>query len=115
MMARARAAMISEGQTGDGLESVLYGMGINSETDALTMRNNAARQAWGYRNQSVAALYEGEVAAARASSEQWGDLLKGAGQIAAIGAGAMGKSPANGMDVYDESSGFNLTRGTMGG
>jgi hypothetical protein len=78
MMARAKVAMISKGVAGEGVGDVLKGMALNAETDAETVRNNAAREAWGYRNQAVSAAYDGEAATARADQVMISSILGGA-------------------------------------
>jgi hypothetical protein len=95
-MDKARAAMLAQGMdaSGAGLNDLLVGMGINIETDALTTRNNAARQAWGYRNQADTSRFEGEAAAYRAEQEMYGSLLTGAGQATSIYAGT--RKPSTG-------------------
>jgi hypothetical protein len=82
MMARAKVAMISKGVAGEGVGDVLKGMAINAETDAETVRNNAAREAWGYRNQAVSAAYDGEAATARADQVMISSILGGASTAA---------------------------------
>jgi hypothetical protein len=79
-MARAKVAMIAKGAAGEGISDVLKGMSINAETDAETVRNNAAREAWGYRNQAATSLYEGAVAEDRANQAMLSSILGGAGQ-----------------------------------
>lgn len=82
---KARAAMVAQGMDpeGAGLMDLLTGIGLNAETDALTETNNAARQAWGYRNQATASRFEGEAAGARAKQDMYGSILTGAGQALA--------------------------------
>lgn len=84
-MAKARATMLAGGMdpTSAGLLDTLEGMAINIETDAETARNNAARQAWGLRNQMTTSIYEGTSAADRARAEGTADLLSGLGTAAA--------------------------------
>lgn len=55
-----------------------------SDLDILTLRNNAAREAWGYRLQAMQASEEGRMASLRAQNEQVGTLLGGAGQMASL-------------------------------
>ncbi len=83
-MAKAKATMLAQGQhaEGAGLQDLLLGMALNIETDAETVRNNAAREAWGLRNQADTARFEGAVAAKRAEQEMLGSLLGGAGGAA---------------------------------
>lgn len=48
--------------------------------DALTIRNNAAREAWGYRVQGVNYKAQGELAAAQGTNQAMGTLLTGGSQ-----------------------------------
>lgn len=94
-MARAKANFLAQGQDpgGAGLASLLEGMAINIETDAETVRNNAARQAWGYRNQADTSIFEGEVASQRATQEMFGSILSGVGKSASVIGGLGGAKP----------------------
>jgi hypothetical protein len=82
-IAKAKASMLAQGidPASAGLKDLVTGMAETGETEAQITRNNAARQAWGYRNQASTALYEGSVAASRADSEAVGAGLSGAGSI----------------------------------
>jgi hypothetical protein len=57
--------------------------------DELTIRNNAAREAWGYKVQGIQQRREGDVAAITGDmtasglrAQSWSDLLSGAAQTA---------------------------------
>lgn len=99
---KARASMLAQGMdpSGAGLESLLTGMGINVEADALTTENNAARQAWGLRNQADTSRYEGEAAAYQAEMSMYGSLLGGAGQALSVYAGSRkpAGAPTDGLE-----------------
>lgn len=53
--------------------------GALSELDALTARNNAAREAWGIREGGVTAAWEGKQRKRSATAASFGTLLGGAG------------------------------------
>lgn len=72
-----------------------YGSALNiledtdymGEQDALTVRNNAAKEAWAYRNQAAGALSDSSMLQSRANAESPGlagfsSLLTGAGLVA---------------------------------
>lgn len=86
-MGRQRASMgasgveVSSGSFGD----VLQQSAAMGERDALTIRNNAMRAAWGYRTQSAAEQFEGEARARAYEGRAVGSLLSGAGDVYAIG------------------------------
>jgi len=48
------------------------------EEDITTIRNNASRQAWGYRNQASEAARIGGIQAGNQNAAAWGSLLTGA-------------------------------------
>jgi hypothetical protein len=52
-----------------------------TDLDILTLRNNAAREAWGYKLQADAASAEGRLAALRTENEVAGTLLGGSGKL----------------------------------
>jgi len=57
------------------------------EQDALTVRNNAAKEAWAYRNQAAGALSDSSMLQSRANAESPGmagfsSLLTSAGSVA---------------------------------
>ncbi len=54
-----------------------------SETDAAIIRNNAAREAWGYRVEATRATEEGRLAGERGRYQAAGTLLGGAGDFVA--------------------------------
>lgn len=105
-MARAKATMLAQGIYGDseGVKDLLEGMATNIALDAETIRNNAARQAWGLRNQADTSRFEGEAAAHRAEQEAIGTGLSGIAQVASIASASYGK-PKPGK------SGLNTTVG----
>jgi len=61
------------------------------ELDELTIRNNAAREAWGfkveaanYRNQAILGKYAAKNQAQGLRNESWGTLLSGAASVASM-------------------------------
>ena len=56
-----------------------------SELDALTIKNNAARQAWGLRQQATEMVRQGEAAQTASRWSAAGQILGGGGQIAGFG------------------------------
>lgn len=89
MFGTQRAGLAANGvDLGSGsANEVLATTSMMGERDALTIRDNAARQAWAYRNQ--AASYGAEASAAQASADAInpftsaaGSLLTGAGSVA---------------------------------
>jgi hypothetical protein len=105
-MSKARATMLAGGMdaASAGLLDMMEGMAINIETDAETARNNAARQAWGLRNQMTTSIYEGQAAADRLRAQGTGDLLTGVGRaVDAYGRSRSGSS----NNSSDSSSGMD--------
>jgi len=86
-MGSQRAAMgasgveVASGSFGD----VLQQSAAMGERDALTIRNNAMRAAWGYRTQSAAEQFEGEARARVYEGQAVGSLLTGSGNVYAHG------------------------------
>lgn len=64
------------------------------EQDALTIRANAARQAWGYRAQGVNAINQAAVDSAAARNSGIGTLLTTAGSLAGTAYGYKSTAPA---------------------
>lgn len=52
------------------------------EIDALTIRNNAALEAWGYKQSALNSRIQGQMAYAKGISDSVGTILGGAGKIA---------------------------------
>lgn len=89
MFGTQRAALGANGvDLGSGsANEVLATTGLMGERDALTIRDNAARQAWAYRNQATG--YLSEAATARSAADAinptlsaGGSLLTGVGTVA---------------------------------
>ncbi|CAB4144425.1 hypothetical protein UFOVP456_41 [uncultured Caudovirales phage] len=86
-MGSQRAAMgasgveVASGSFGD----VLVQSAQMGERDALTIRNNAMRAAWGYRTQGEAQQFEGEARARAYQGQAVGSLLTGGGNVYARG------------------------------
>lgn len=83
------------------------------EADALTIRSNAARQAWGYQvegqnYQGSAAMYDATAKAEKPWAAAATSLLSSAGQFAASGSG---KSSSTFSGTTSASSAMNTTRG----
>lgn len=88
-----RAAGAAQGvdvDSGSMLDVQLEAVGVG-ELDALTIRNNAAREAWGYkvqaadlRNRGKLAQYAGRTQASTLRNASWGTLLTGASEIGQI-------------------------------
>lgn len=56
------------------------------EIDALTVRNNAALEAWGYKQSALNSSIQGQMAYAQGISNAIGTILGGAGQMASASA-----------------------------
>lgn len=63
------------------------------ELDAQTIRNNAAREAWGYQVQGVQAENAGKLQQYQARMSALGSILGGAGKVAAMYAPTGGANP----------------------
>jgi len=72
---------VASGSFGD----VLVQSAQMGERDALTIRNNAMRAAWGYRTQGEAQQFEGEARARAYQGQAVGSLLTGGGNVYARG------------------------------
>ncbi len=101
MLGRQRAALAANNvdmSTGTPLE-LLGDTAAIGEQDALTIRANAAREAWGYRAQGVNYKNEGAMAKAAAKNQNRATILTAAGSIAQQGYGLTGgfksTAPAN--------------------
>jgi hypothetical protein len=84
-----RAVMAARGlDLGEGSPlDILTGTDILGEQDALTIRTNAAREAWGYRTQgasygATAGMYDATANNTTAAYGVASSLLSGAGQVA---------------------------------
>lgn len=74
----AQGIEVNEGTAADIQDDTAY----FGELDALTIRNNAALEAWGYRTQRVNHQMSGEMAMARGRNNAYGTLLTTGGQAA---------------------------------
>lgn len=77
-----RANLAAQGidiETGSALD-VQTGTAALGEDDALMIRTNAAREAWGYRAQASNYRFGGEVARTTAKQQAVGTLLTGGGK-----------------------------------
>ncbi len=79
----ALAAQGIEVDSGTALELQEETAGLG-ELDALTIRNNAAREAWGYRVQAQDATYRGEIALQNSKMQANATLLEGASRIGSM-------------------------------
>ncbi len=89
----SRAALAAQGvdvSSGSAADVQASEAGVG-EMDALTIRNNAAREAWGYkvgaineRQQGTLAAAEGDMAASGYRAQSWSALLGGAAQTYGI-------------------------------
>lgn len=70
------------------------------EQDALTIRANAAREAWGYRTQAVDYKNQGRVARAQGKNAQTGTILSTAGNMLSMAGGGMGGGGGGGGGSY---------------
>lgn len=59
------------------------------EVDALTVRNNAALEAWGYKQSALNSQLQGQAAYAQGVSNAMGTILGGAGKFAGMRADEM--------------------------
>ena len=69
------------------------------EIDALTVRNNAALEAWGYKQTALNSVIQGKMAYAQGVSNSIGTILGGGGQMMAMsvqGGGSSGGSGSSG-------------------
>lgn len=82
-----RASMGASGVLADtgSFGDVLAQTASMGERDALTIRNNAMRAAWGYRTQGEAEQFEGEARARAYEGRAVGSLLSGAGNVYELG------------------------------
>lgn len=84
---RQRAAMGASGVMADSgsFGDVLVQSAEMGERDALTIRNNAMRAAWGYETQGAAEEFEGRARSRAYQGQALGSVLTGAGNIYAHG------------------------------
>jgi hypothetical protein len=97
MLAKQRTAMAANNvdmSTGTPLE-LLGDTAAIGEQDALTIRANAAREAWGYRSQGVNYKNHGAAGVAAAKNQGRATLLTTAGNMAQQGYGFAGSRGAN--------------------
>lgn len=64
------------------------------EIDAITVRNNAALEVWGYKQSAINSRIQGQMAYAQGISNAMGSLLQGGANIAAMNMRAGGGAPA---------------------
>lgn len=85
LMGRQRAAIGSSGieASGSALD-ILADTARTGELDALTIRNNAAREAWGYRVQAVNSRAQGKIDKFSSRVGALGTLLTGGAQAYGI-------------------------------
>lgn len=113
-----RAASAAQGieiDSGSALDVQLESVGIG-ELDALTIRNNAAREAWGYkveaadlRNRGKMAQFAGKTAAASYRNASWSTLLTGASELAYMGANMPSKTKSStNYDTQSKSVGAQI-------
>lgn len=90
MISRAKVVAAANGLdlSSEGFADTVGGIAQGAATDVETIKNNAARQAWGLRNQGDASLYEGQIASSRARGQQVESILGGVGSAASLGAQA---------------------------
>ncbi len=79
---RARTEIARSGLDIGSATDVLEDARMYSELDALTARNNARREAWGYKVQGVSARAQGQLDEMRGTYGAVGSLLTGAGSAA---------------------------------
>lgn len=84
--AAAGGADVSKGSVRDALESTR----VLSELDAIMSINNAAREAWGYKRQSLALEEQAKEARTFGTRRMWGSILGGLGSAGGFVAGRMG-------------------------
>lgn len=92
MLARQRVSIAANNldmSTGTPLE-LLGDTASIGEQDALAIRANAAREAWGYRTQAVNARNQGAMTVANAKAQNKGTILTGLGSLAKQGYGLSG-------------------------
>lgn len=58
---------------------------LMAELDAATAKNNAMREAWGYRTEARQMDEQAEFIGRRAQQRQWSTILGGAGQLIGMG------------------------------
>jgi len=114
------AAMGLEVDSGSAAD-LAYDTGSMSERDALTIRNNAVREAWGYNQQARFVRYEGRLAKRAGWQAGWSSAV--GGTLSAIfsmpggsstpsgpqGGGSSASGSAGGMSAY--STGRTKTYG----
>jgi len=84
---RARLAASGVALTEGSALNILDDTDYMGEQDALTVRNNAAKEAWAYRNQAAGLSTDALMLQSRADAESpgasaFGSFLTGAGQVA---------------------------------
>lgn len=107
MLARQRVALAANNvdmSTGTPLE-LLGDTAAIGEQDALTIRANAAREAWGYRAQGVNYKNEGAMAKAAAKNQNKATILTSAGSMFNQAKGLAGSMPS-GLTTAPASGGF---------
>lgn len=85
-----------DGTVGSPLEA-MRAYRRKADLEVLTLRNNAAREAWGLRRQAQLASMEGKAAELRANNETAGTLLGGTGQLLSSGAKLYASYNAGGL------------------
>lgn len=88
----AQGVQVSEGSVAETEASIAY-MG---EKDAVRIRNNAAREAWGYRVQAWNAKTQAKLARAEGRSQALGTVLGSAGSYYNMKGGSTSKSGSYG-------------------
>jgi len=69
------------------------------ELDALTIRSNAAKGAWGYDQEAASSRYQGDMAAQAGYMSAAGTILQGAGQAWKMGSSSGGSGMAR-LNAY---------------
>jgi hypothetical protein len=97
LQGKQRASMAAQGISLDSgsAQDILQETGEMGVEDAMTIKNNAYREAWGLRSQASNARSEGRMTRMGAKYEARSTLLTGGLQAAAYGAEAYGKYKEN--------------------
>lgn len=75
-----------------------------TELDARTIENNAAREAWGYRNHGLNYQTQAAMAAQRAANQRTATILGGTGNL--LNAGSQLFTSESGLGGYGGESGY---------
>lgn len=87
LVSRQRSALAGAGAVVDvgSAFALIEDTAAMGELDVLTVRNNAARETWGYKSQATGFEYQSALANSEKNTLPYATLLGGAGSAVAIG------------------------------